>query len=65
MTSGGRVLIVVGRGATIADARAHAYASAARITFPGVHYRRDIAEREGGREGRGAWSVERGAKSEE
>ena len=46
VTSGGRVLTVVGRGPGLADARARAYAGAERITFPGRHYRRDIAERE-------------------
>ena len=46
VTSGGRVLTVVGRGATLAEARARAYADAERITFPGRHYRRDIAARE-------------------
>jgi phosphoribosylamine--glycine ligase len=46
VTSGGRVVTVVGRGATLADARAEAYANAERITFPGRHYRRDIAARE-------------------
>jgi phosphoribosylamine---glycine ligase len=46
VTSGGRVLTVVGRGPTLADARARAYADAERISFPGRHYRRDIAERE-------------------
>ena len=46
VTAGGRVLTVVGRGATLAEARDHAYANAARIQFDGVHYRRDIALRE-------------------
>ena len=46
MTAGGRVLTVVGRGATLAEARARAYADAGRISFPGAHYRRDIALRE-------------------
>ncbi len=46
VTAGGRVLAVVGRGATLADARARAYAGAERITFPGRHYRRDIAARD-------------------
>jgi len=43
VTSGGRVLGVVGRGADIAEARDRAYAAAGRIRFDGVHYRRDIA----------------------
>ena len=46
VTSGGRVLTIVGRGLTLADARARAYAGAERITFPGRHYRRDSAGRE-------------------
>ena len=46
LTSGGRVLTVVGRGATLAAARAVAYANAARIQFDGRHYRTDIALRE-------------------
>ena len=45
VTSGGRVLTVCGRGDTIADARARAYAAAARIGFRGMHYRRDIGVR--------------------
>jgi phosphoribosylamine--glycine ligase len=45
VTSGGRVLTVVGRGADFASARERAYAAAAAITFDGVHYRRDIGIR--------------------
>ena len=45
VTSGGRVLTVCGRGDTIADARARAYAAVARIEFRGMHYRRDIGVR--------------------
>jgi phosphoribosylamine---glycine ligase len=43
VTAGGRVLNVVGRGATVADARAVAYAAADRIGFEGRHRREDIA----------------------
>jgi phosphoribosylamine---glycine ligase len=43
VTAGGRVLSVVGTGATLPDARATAYAGAERISFTGMHYRRDIA----------------------
>jgi phosphoribosylamine---glycine ligase len=43
VTSGGRVLTVVARGRTLAEARATAYENASRIHFQGVHYRRDIA----------------------
>jgi phosphoribosylamine--glycine ligase len=42
-TNGGRILGVVGRGSSLADARALAYASADRITFDGVRRREDIA----------------------
>src|SRR5205085_8139283 len=42
-TAGGRVLNVTALGATLADARARAYEAAARISWPGVQYRRDIA----------------------
>jgi len=40
---GGRVLNVVGKGATVDDARDRAYEAAERITWPGVQFRRDIA----------------------
>jgi phosphoribosylamine---glycine ligase len=43
LTGGGRVLDVVATGPTIADARARAYEAAAKIEWPGVYYRRDIA----------------------
>ncbi len=43
VTSGGRTLKVVGLGATMAEARARAYAAAEEITFEGKHYRTDIA----------------------
>ncbi|OKP82865.1 phosphoribosylamine--glycine ligase [Paenibacillus helianthi] len=43
VTNGGRVLGVVGMGASIAEARSAAYASAAKISFPGMHSRTDIA----------------------
>jgi phosphoribosylamine---glycine ligase len=42
VTSGGRVLSVVAMGATLAEARAKAYANVERIHFEGMHYRRDI-----------------------
>ncbi len=45
LTSGGRVLCIVARGATIEEARAHAYDNVRRITFEGAHYRTDIAAR--------------------
>ena len=42
VTSGGRVLTVVGRGRTFAAARDRAYAGAACISFPHKHVRTDI-----------------------
>jgi phosphoribosylamine---glycine ligase len=46
VTSGGRVLTVVGLGDDLAAARDRAYAGADTITFAGRHLRRDIATRE-------------------
>jgi phosphoribosylamine--glycine ligase len=43
VTAGGRVLDIVGTGATIAEARQRAYDAAGRISWPGVHHRSDIA----------------------
>lgn len=43
LTSGGRVLHVVGRGASHAEARAKAYAGVERIRFPSAFHRSDIA----------------------
>ena len=43
VTSGGRVLTVVGRGANVEEARARAYANVPRVHFEGCHYRTDIA----------------------
>lgn len=45
ITVGGRVLGVVGLGASLKDAQAEAYKRAATISFEGCHYRRDIASR--------------------
>src|SRR5206468_7419505 len=42
VTAGGRVLTVVGRGPTYADAINRAYAGVSKISFDGMHYRRDI-----------------------
>ncbi|MEP7158021.1 MAG: phosphoribosylamine--glycine ligase [Chloroflexota bacterium] len=42
ITSRGRVLTVVGRGATVGDAADAAYAAASRIDYDGDWYRRDI-----------------------
>ncbi len=43
LTSGGRVLACVGMGDTVPAARDLAYRRAARISFEGAYYRRDIA----------------------
>ena len=48
ITDGGRVLTVVARGKTLAEARAKVYANLPLIHFEGCHYRRDIAANEGG-----------------
>ncbi len=45
VTAGGRVLTVVGRGATYEDAIARAYDGVSRIHFEGMHYRRDIGRK--------------------
>jgi phosphoribosylamine---glycine ligase len=45
VTAGGRVLSVAALGATLQDAVARAYEAASRISFEGMHYRRDIAHR--------------------
>ena len=42
VTSGGRVLGVCARGATIEDARAKVYVNAEKIHFDGMYYRKDI-----------------------
>ena len=43
VTSGGRVLDVVGLGPSIAAARERAYAGVRKISFAGMQYRHDIA----------------------
>jgi phosphoribosylamine--glycine ligase len=53
VASGGRVLDVTGVGLTIAAARERAYAGVTHITFAGMQYRGDIAERAIGEERRG------------
>jgi phosphoribosylamine--glycine ligase len=45
VTSGGRILNVTGLGDTLEEARARAYESCERISFPGVRFRRDIADK--------------------
>jgi phosphoribosylamine--glycine ligase len=43
VTNGGRVLTVTATGPNVGAARDRAYAAATEISWPGVHYRRDIA----------------------
>ncbi|MBQ2630486.1 MAG: phosphoribosylamine--glycine ligase [Kiritimatiellae bacterium] len=45
ITSGGRVLSVTGRGATLREAVDRAYDGVSRISFDGMFFRRDIAHR--------------------
>jgi phosphoribosylamine--glycine ligase len=45
VTAGGRVLTVVGHGPAFDDAIARAYAGVSRISFDGMHYRRDIGQK--------------------
>jgi phosphoribosylamine--glycine ligase len=45
VTAGGRVLSVAAHGSTLQEAVAKAYDAASRISFEGIHYRRDIAHR--------------------
>ncbi len=45
ITAGGRVLGVLGRGPTLADAQREAYRVVGTISFEGCHFRTDIAHR--------------------
>lgn len=45
VTAGGRVLGITGIGERLADAAQRAYAKVRTISFPGCHYRSDIAHR--------------------
>jgi phosphoribosylamine--glycine ligase len=45
LTSGGRVMTIVGRGDTFAAAISRAYDAVARVHFDGMQYRRDIGRR--------------------
>jgi phosphoribosylamine--glycine ligase len=45
VTTGGRVLGVTARGATIREAVDRGYRAVSRISFDGMHYRKDIAHR--------------------
>ncbi len=45
VTTGGRVLSIVGEGDTMEEAREAAYAACEHVGFEGMHYRRDIGMR--------------------
>jgi phosphoribosylamine--glycine ligase len=45
VTAGGRVLTIVGRGSNYREAIARAYDGVSRISFQGMHYRRDIGRK--------------------
>ena len=45
VTSGGRVLAVTAHGEGLDEARARVYAAIGRITWPGIHFRKDIGMR--------------------
>jgi phosphoribosylamine--glycine ligase len=45
VTDGGRVLAVVSRGETTAEAIEKVYQEVAKLNFEGMHYRRDIGRR--------------------
>jgi phosphoribosylamine---glycine ligase len=45
VTAGGRVLTVVGQGASFEDATARAYQGVENIRFDGMQYRRDIGRK--------------------
>jgi phosphoribosylamine--glycine ligase len=51
VTAGGRVLSVSALGDGLAEARTRAYEACSRISFEGMHYRRDIAARAAEEEG--------------
>lgn len=46
VTAGGRVLTLVGQGASLADARERAYAGVSAVSFEDAFHRRDIGARE-------------------
>src|SRR5262245_30377627 len=45
VTSGGRVLTIVGRGRDYSEAIARAYHGVSKVSFSGMHYRRDIGQK--------------------
>jgi phosphoribosylamine---glycine ligase len=44
VTDGGRVLAITGKGSSLSEARDRAYKAAARISWDGSYYRKDIAQ---------------------
>ncbi len=48
-TAGGRVFTAVGWGERLSDARRHAYEEVNAVSFPGMHFRKDIASSLAGR----------------
>ena len=42
VTSGGRVLSVIGRGKTIEEARENVYKNIEKVSFEGAYFRKDI-----------------------
>jgi phosphoribosylamine--glycine ligase len=50
VTAGGRVLDVTALAPSLGEARARAYEAVGRISWPGIHYRTDIAEAASARE---------------
>jgi phosphoribosylamine--glycine ligase len=48
ITSGGRVLTMVGMGSTLDEARMAALSGAVRVRFPGAFFRKDIAQEAAG-----------------
>ncbi len=44
VTTGGRVLTVVGRGRTLEEARERAYSAIKKVSFPGMRYRKTIGD---------------------
>jgi phosphoribosylamine--glycine ligase len=51
LTDGGRVLSVTGMGFELPEAVSRAYAAMKQISFDGMHYRHDIADKALGRHG--------------
>lgn len=45
LTNGGRILCVVGLGDDVAQAKAKAYGALEKISFDGMQYRKDIADK--------------------